>query len=99
MSDLEAGGPQTNQECPPLTLSMSLPADQLGLLAAHVAAYLEQHQDQALIDAEAAAAFLGGCSRKAVYHLVERGRIRSHRVGGRLLFDPVELRADVERGE
>jgi hypothetical protein len=32
-----------------------------------------------------------------VYHLVQRGRIRAHRLGGRLLFDPAELRADVER--
>jgi excisionase family DNA binding protein len=46
---------------------------------------------------EGAAEYLGP-SRKAVYHLVERGRLAHGKPDGRLLFDRAELRAYVERG-
>ena len=69
------------------------------VLARRVTAVLEETRDDGFLNVDGAAEFLGGCSRKAVYHLVERGRIRAHRVGGRLLFSPRELRADVERGD
>jgi excisionase family DNA binding protein len=72
---------------------------QLARLADLVANVLQANRDDGYLDVDGAAIFLGGCSRKAVYHLVERGRIRSYRVGGRLLFDPAELREDVEQGE
>ena len=68
-------------------------------IAGRVAELLERERDDILLDVDGAAEFLGGCTRKAVYHLVQRGRLRAHRVGGRLLFDRRELRADVERGE
>jgi hypothetical protein len=82
-----------------MTVALTLTADQLELIARHVAAQLDKNRDDGFLDVNAAARFLGGCSHKAVYHLVERGRIRAHRLAGRLLFDPAELRADVERGE
>ena len=69
------------------------------VLAGRVAALLDEPHDDGFLDIDGAAEFLGGCSRKRIYHLVERRRISAHRVGGRLLFDPRELRADVERGE
>jgi excisionase family DNA binding protein len=80
------------------TLALELTPDQLELLAGHVARRLEEGRDNGFLDIDGAAQFLGGCSRNAVYHLVERGRIRAHRLGGRLLFDPAELRQDVESG-
>lgn len=80
------------------TVQITLDEATLQAIAERVADLLEDRQDPGFLDADGAAAFLGGCSRKAVYHLVERGKIRAHRVGGRLLFDPVELRADAERG-
>jgi hypothetical protein len=81
-----------------LTLAVTLPADQFEALAEHVAELLDERRDNGYLDVDGAAAFLGRCSRKAVYHLVERGRIRTHRLAGRLLFDPAELREDMKRG-
>ena len=82
-----------------LSLAVELSAEQLGALADRVAARIQEGRDDGFLDADGASRYLGGCSRKRVYGLVERGRIRAHRVGGRLLFDPAELRADVERSE
>ena len=79
-------------------LTVSLPPEQFESLARLVAELLEECRDDGYLDVDGAADFLGGCSRKAVYHLVERGKIRVHRLGGRLLFDPAELRADVACG-
>jgi excisionase family DNA binding protein len=79
-----------------LTVSVTLPSEQLEVLAEHVADLLRDGGDDGYLDIDAAARFLGGCSRNAVYHLVARGSIRAHRLGGRLLFDPAELREDVE---
>jgi excisionase family DNA binding protein len=81
---------------PPFALAVTLTADQLAVLANHVADLLRDSRDNGFLDVDAAASYLGGCSRTAVYHLVERGRIRAHRLGGRLLFDPAELRQDME---
>jgi excisionase family DNA binding protein len=82
-----------------LAVTLTLTSDQLELIARQVARWIDEGRDDGFLDVDGAAAFLGGCSRKAVYHLVERGRTRAHRVGGRLLFDPAELRADLERGD
>jgi excisionase family DNA binding protein len=71
----------------------------LDAIAERVAYSLDKARDDGFLDVDRAAEFLGCCTRKAIYHLVERGRIRAHRVGGRLLFDRRELRADAERGE
>lgn len=84
---------------PGLSLGVTLAPEQFEALAQRVAERLQEGRDDGFLDVDGAARFLGGRSEKAVYHLVERGRIRAHRVGGRLLFDPAELRADVERGE
>ena len=78
-------------------LSVILPPEQFEALARRVADMLEEVRDDGFLDVDGAAAFLGSCSRSAIYHLVERGHIRAHRVGARLLFDPAELREDVER--
>ena len=78
-------------------LTVVLSKEQLEALAGRVADLIQP--DEGFLDVDGAARVLGGCSRKAVYHLVERDRIRCHRLAGRLLFDPAELRADVERGE
>ena len=48
--------------------------------------------DDGFLDADGAAEYLG-LTRKAVYALVERGRLPYHRPAGRLLFDRRELRA------
>jgi excisionase family DNA binding protein len=55
---------------------------------------LREHDD-GFLDVRAAAAYL--CTTaKAVYTMVERGKLPHHRAGGRLLFDRRELRAWVE---
>jgi excisionase family DNA binding protein len=74
-----------------------LPPEQFELLAQRIADVLGDRRGDGFLDVDDAAAFLA-TTRKAVYHLVERRRIRAHRLGGRLLFDPIELREDVERG-
>ena len=79
-----------------LAVSVELNRAQLELLAHRVAELVEERRDHGFLDVDGAACFLGGISRKAVYHLVERRRIRFRRFGGRLLFDPAELRQDVE---
>jgi excisionase family DNA binding protein len=60
------------------------------------AAQLNAEQDAGYLDVAGAARFLGGCSRKRIYNLVERGVIPHHKPHGRLLFDPRELREWVE---
>jgi excisionase family DNA binding protein len=80
-----------------VALNFLLQRDQLEALALRVADLLGDLRDDGFLDVDGAAGFLA-TTRKAVYHLAERGRIRSHRLGGRLLFDPAELREDVERG-
>jgi excisionase family DNA binding protein len=49
-------------------------------------------QNAGYLDVKGAARFLGGCSPKRIYNLVERGGLPHHRPAGRLLFDPRELR-------
>lgn len=64
-------------------------------LAQRAAAILAEH-DSGFLDIDGAAAFLGGCSRKRIYNLCERGGLPHFKVGGRLLFDRAQLRAWVE---
>jgi len=80
-------------------LLLAIEEASLHAIAERVANLLEERCDDGFLDIDGAAAFLGGSTKKRIYHLVARGRIRAHKVGGRLLFDPAELRADVERGE
>jgi excisionase family DNA binding protein len=93
---MHASQPADPDPAPPVTLAVTITPDQLDLLAQHVANLLYEPRDTGYLDVDAAACFLGNCSKGAVYHLVERGHIRSHRLGGRLLFEPSELRQDVE---
>jgi excisionase family DNA binding protein len=81
-----------------LTLTVELAPDQIQLLANRVADLLRDGREDGFLDVDGAAAYLA-CSKRSIYHLVERGRIRARRLRGRLLFDPRELREDVERGE
>src|SRR2546423_142433 len=64
-------------------------------LSANSAAILAE-DDSGFLDIDGAAAFLGGCSRKRIYNLVERAGLPHYKAGGRLLFDPAQLRAWVE---
>jgi hypothetical protein len=80
-----------------VALTVVLAQDELNLLARHVADLIEDRRDDGFLDVNGAARFLA-TTPKAIYHLVERRRIRAHRLGGRLLFDPTKLREDVERG-
>jgi excisionase family DNA binding protein len=76
-------------------LGVALAPEQLRLLAAEVARLLEERRDDGFLDVIGAAAYLS-TTRKAIYHLVERGRLPHHRPAGRLLFDRAKLRAWVE---
>jgi excisionase family DNA binding protein len=62
------------------------------------AAELVAERDAGYLDVKGAAQFLGGCSTKRVYNLVERDAIPYYKPHGRLLFDRAELREWVERG-
>jgi hypothetical protein len=92
-------GRQEGGPAEPTPLLLAVEEVSLHAIAERVADLLEERRDDGFLDIDSAAAFLGGSTKKRIYHLVERGRIRVHRVGGRLLFDPAELREDVERGE
>lgn len=83
----------------PFTFAATFTPEQEDALVQRVVERLQERRDDGFIDAKAAGEYLGGITPKAVYALVQRERIRTHRAGGRLLFDPVELREDVERGE
>ena len=89
---------QDNQLHDTLTLAVVLSPEQEAALVQRVAERLREERDDGFIDAKAAGRYLGGISEKAVYQLAQRERVRSHRLGGRVLFDPKELREDVERG-
>jgi hypothetical protein len=81
-----------------LGFAVTLSPEQEEALIKRVAERLAESHDNGFIDVKAAGEYLGGISAKAVYALVERGKIRAHRLGARLLFDPVELRKDVGPG-
>ena len=72
-------------------LVMPLPTTLVEALAER-AAEIVIEQNMGLLDVKGAAAFLGNCSPKRIYNLVERGDLPHHRPAGRLLFDPRELR-------
>jgi excisionase family DNA binding protein len=82
---------------PGIGLRVVLPPDQFEALARHVAAVLAEGRDNGFLDVDGAAEYLS-LSRKAVYHLVARGRLAHCKPDGRLLFDRAELRAYAERG-
>lgn len=82
-----------------LTFAIALSPEHEEALVQRVAERLQEGRDEGFLDAKAAGEFLGGISPKAVYALRERGRIRGHHIGGRVLFDPKQLRQDVERGQ
>lgn len=75
--------------------ALELPASLVEELAQRAAALVTE-QNSGYLDVKGAAAFLGGCSTKRIYHLVERGQLPYHRPAGRLLFDRRELRQWVE---
>jgi hypothetical protein len=79
------------------SLALELPPALVEVVALR-AAELVAEQNRGFLDVKGAAAFLGGCSPKRIYNLVERGAIPYYKVHGRLLFDPRELRDWVERG-
>jgi excisionase family DNA binding protein len=81
----------------PLSLSVTLPPEQLDALARRVVELIDEGRDDGFLDVAGAAQYLS-TSPKAIYHAVERGRLPHHRAGRRLLFDKAELRAWVERG-
>lgn len=80
---------------PGQALSFEIP-EQLVEAVARRAAAIVCESDRGFLDIDGACGLLGGCSRKRIYHLVEREQIPFHRAGGRLLFDRRELRNWVE---
>jgi hypothetical protein len=78
-----------------LPLALELPPSLVEALAERAAAILDE-RNAGYFDVKGAARFLGNCSPKRIYNLVERGAIPHHKPHGRLLFDPRELREWVE---
>src|SRR4051794_11383814 len=76
-------------------LQLELPEAVISAIAQRAAAILAE-DDSGFLNIDGAAAFLGGCGRKRIYNLVERGGLPHYKAGGRLLFDPARLRAWVE---
>jgi hypothetical protein len=72
-------------------LALELPPTLVETLARR-AAEIVAEQNAGFLDAKGAAQFLGGCSLKRIYNLVERDAIPYYKPHGRLLFDPRELR-------
>jgi excisionase family DNA binding protein len=89
----DADGLQPDQ----LTLTVVLPPEQLDGLVRRVAGLIRAGRDDGFLDIDGAARYLS-TTAKSIYHLVERRQLPHHRAGGRLLFDPAQLRAWVERG-
>jgi excisionase family DNA binding protein len=79
----------------PVELVISLPAPEVEALANRVAELMRQGRDDGFLNVQSAARFLS-TTPKSIYHLVERHQLPHHRAGGRLLFDPSDLRAWVE---
>jgi hypothetical protein len=78
------------------SFALELPPSLVEVLAQRAAAIVDE-QNAGYLDVKGAARFLGGCSPKRIYNLVERGLLPHHRFHGRLLFLPGELRDAVER--
>jgi hypothetical protein len=72
-------------------LALELPPTLVETIARR-AAEIVAEQNAGFLDVNGAAQFLGGCSLKRIYNLVERGAIPHYKPHGRLLFDPRELR-------
>jgi excisionase family DNA binding protein len=90
---LERGVAPVSEAAP---LALELPPVLVEAVAQR-AAEIVAEQNGGFLDVRGAAQFLGGCSTKRIYNLVERGELPHHRAGGRLLFDPQELREWVDR--
>ncbi len=78
-----------------IPLQLELPPTLVEALAQRAAEIIAE-QNAGYLDVKGAAQFLGDCSPKRIYNLVERGGIPHRRRAGRLLFDPRELREWVE---
>jgi excisionase family DNA binding protein len=77
-------------------LALELPSSLVEAVAQR-AAEIVAERNGGFLDVKGAAAFLGDCSSKRIYNLVERGAIPHYRSCGRLLFDRRELREWVEQ--
>jgi hypothetical protein len=77
------------------SLVFELPPTLIEALAER-AAEIVAERNAGFLDVAGAARFLGGCSPKRIYNLVERGVLPHRKFHGRLLFDPRELRGVVE---
>ena len=75
---------------------LTLSAEFVEAIAERVAELIRENADEGFMDVECAARYLA-TTPKSIYHLVERRHLPHHRAGGRLLFDPAELRAWVRR--
>jgi excisionase family DNA binding protein len=79
-------------------LAVQVPTELVDEIAKEAAALLDEQMD-GFLDVEGAAKFLGGCSHKRIYNLVERDSLPHYKAGGRLLFDRNHLRRWVERSQ
>jgi len=77
-------------------LSLQMPPELFEAVAQR-AAEIAAGRNDGYLDVKGAARFLGNCSPKRIYNLVERGDLPHRKFHGRLLFDPRELRAEIER--
>jgi hypothetical protein len=59
-------------------VQIELPEAVIDVIAQRAAAILEEH-DGGFLDIDGAREFLGGCSRKRIYNLVERGDLPTTR--------------------
>jgi excisionase family DNA binding protein len=76
----------------PLALTLELPAEQIDVVARRVIDLLKEEKEDGFYDVDGAAAFLK-TTRRGIYHLVERGKLKAHRGTGRLLFTRADLKA------
>jgi Helix-turn-helix domain len=76
-------------------LALELPPALVQAIAERAADVLTERAD-GYLDVKGAARFLGDCSPKRIYNLVERGLLPHRKLGGRLLFDPRELRDAID---
>jgi hypothetical protein len=78
-----------------VSFALEVPSSLVETLAQR-AAEIVAEQNAGYLDVKGAARFLGGCSPRRIYNLVERGVLPHRKFHGRLLFDPRELRDAVE---
>jgi hypothetical protein len=78
-----------------LPFALELPPSLVEAIAERATAIIDE-RNTGYLDVAGAARFLGDCSPKRIYNLVERGVLPHRKFHGRLLFDPCELREAVE---